>query len=285
MHVHITDNTSSKIYATLSAELSQVHDAKLAVAFVSKSGLDLLHTSLDSALAKGATIEFLVGLDLEITNPDAIEHLLVLSVQHSNVHLYCYASNTPAAMYHPKLYLLRHDDLVTSIIGSSNLTPAGLLRNIEINAVIQGTTRDVPIIHAYEAYSNLKFLPGRFLPDKELVELYRAIHTQRRKAQRTGSQGTDAKQLREEYSRKLAELRRMNQPQPSTRDITGWRELVYDSLPQGDFTTAQAYTRVDFFRQYFPNNANIKAKIRQQLQMLRDLGFLEHLGRGLWRRL
>lgn len=33
-----------------------------------------------------------------------------------------------------------------------------------------------------------------------------------------------------------------------------------------------------------PNNRNIKAKIRQQLQMLRDIGFIEFVDRGLYRR-
>jgi type II restriction enzyme len=32
-----------------------------------------------------------------------------------------------------------------------------------------------------------------------------------------------------------------------------------------------------------PDNRHIKDKIRQQLQVLRDLGLLLHIDRGLWR--
>lgn len=32
----------------------------------------------------------------------------------------------------------------------------------------------------------------------------------------------------------------------------------------------------------FPGNRNIRPKIRQQLQVLRDMGILVHVGRGEW---
>ena len=32
-----------------------------------------------------------------------------------------------------------------------------------------------------------------------------------------------------------------------------------------------------------PDNRHVKDKIRQQLQVLRDLGFLLHIERGVWR--
>jgi type II restriction enzyme len=34
--------------------------------------------------------------------------------------------------------------------------------------------------------------------------------------------------------------------------------------------------------QIFPGNRNIRPKIRQQLQVLRDMGILIHLSRGEW---
>ncbi len=33
-----------------------------------------------------------------------------------------------------------------------------------------------------------------------------------------------------------------------------------------------------------PNNRNVRAKVRQQLQILRDMGLVEHLGPSRWRK-
>jgi len=48
------------------------------------------------------------------------------------------------------------------------------------------------------------------------------------------------------------------------------------------FTTQNAYQLEDTMMCIFPNNKNIKPKIRQQLQILRDMGILIHVGRGEW---
>lgn len=51
------------------------------------------------------------------------------------------------------------------------------------------------------------------------------------------------------------------------------------------FTLAQMYSFVDFLAQKHPYNQNIQAKIRQQLQVLRDKGIVEFLGNGKYRRI
>jgi len=49
------------------------------------------------------------------------------------------------------------------------------------------------------------------------------------------------------------------------------------------FTTADAYAFERELGQLHPDNRNIKAKIRQQLQELRDRNLLLHVGRNCWR--
>jgi type II restriction enzyme len=61
--------------------------------------------------------------------------------------------------------------------------------------------------------------------------------------------------------------------------------MVYDFLPDGEFTNNEVYAYKSVFKQKYPDNQNIEAKIRQQLQTLRDLGFVEHLGKARWRKL
>ena len=124
-------------------------------------------------------MEFLVGLDMRSTDPQALETLYSVCSSHPGAAMYCYASLTPAGIYHPKLYLLKGDEDATCIIGSSNLTEGGLKKNVEVNAIIEGTTSDEVISDAYSAYNRLKFHPKRVVPDEEFLELYRQLcHTE-----------------------------------------------------------------------------------------------------------
>jgi len=49
------------------------------------------------------------------------------------------------------------------------------------------------------------------------------------------------------------------------------------------FTTADAYAFTRELEQLHPDNRHVRDKIRQQLQVLRDMGLLIHVGRGDWR--
>jgi type II restriction enzyme len=55
---------------------------------------------------------------------------------------------------------------------------------------------------------------------------------------------------------------------------------VVQSLGKLEFTLADVYARADALAKLHPNNAHVRDKIRQQLQVLRDLGLLEFLGGG-----
>jgi type II restriction enzyme len=71
---------------------------------------------------------------------------------------------------------------------------------------------------------------------------------------------------------------------PSVR--RGWTVDVLNaarSLGRRDFSLADVYAFERHFAELHTNNRNIRPKIRQQLQVLRDLGFLEFVGRGRYR--
>ena len=55
------------------------------------------------------------------------------------------------------------------------------------------------------------------------------------------------------------------------------------SAATGIFTTADAYAFTRELEKLHPDNRHVKDKIRQQLQVLRDLGLLLHVERGIWR--
>jgi type II restriction enzyme len=53
--------------------------------------------------------------------------------------------------------------------------------------------------------------------------------------------------------------------------------------PSDSFTTADVYAFERELEQLHPDNRNVRPKIRQQLQILRDTGLLIHIDRGEWR--
>ncbi|MDP7151392.1 MAG: DpnI domain-containing protein [Paracoccaceae bacterium] len=74
------------------------------------------------------------------------------------------------------------------------------------------------------------------------------------------------------------------QPQKSR----GWLLDVLrcvENIGQSEFTIAQVYEFEGELSGLYPNNSNIRAKIRQQLQVLRDKGQIEFIGGGVYRRI
>jgi type II restriction enzyme len=56
-----------------------------------------------------------------------------------------------------------------------------------------------------------------------------------------------------------------------------------DSIGKRDFQIEDVYAFEDRLSGLYPNNRNVKPKIRQQLQYLRDKGYLQFLARGSYR--
>ena len=57
-----------------------------------------------------------------------------------------------------------------------------------------------------------------------------------------------------------------------------------DLIGQPTFTLDDVYAHEDRLSSLYPGNRNVRPKIRQQLQVLRDNGYLDFVGRGRYRR-
>ena len=55
-----------------------------------------------------------------------------------------------------------------------------------------------------------------------------------------------------------------------------------EMLGEREFTLAQIYAYEDYLQARHPQNAHVRDKIRQQLQVLRDQGYLKFLGSGVY---
>lgn len=76
----------------------------------------------------------------------------------------------------------------------------------------------------------------------------------------------------------------LREERPSAR---GWLIEVMkcvEAIGRADFELADVYRFEEHMQRLYPGNLHVREKLRQQLQVLRDAGFIEFLGRGKYRR-
>ncbi len=72
-----------------------------------------------------------------------------------------------------------------------------------------------------------------------------------------------------------------------TSEVKGWIIDILncvDSIKNNDFSLNEIYQFENRLREKYPNNNFIKDKIRQQLQILRDKGIIEFIGKGKYKK-
>ena len=122
-------------------------------AFASQDGLNWLFEDpiIDQFVVNGGEVDLVVGLDA-ITNRRALERLQELENLHDHFRPRVFW-NEVAALFHPKLSDFGYDDGSRRlIVGSGNLTPGGLMNNIEGYTVIsanQGEEIDVSALDEF----------------------------------------------------------------------------------------------------------------------------------------
>lgn len=75
---------------------------------------------------------------------------------------------------------------------------------------------------------------------------------------------------------------------PMIQEGTSWKndvKNVVKSLPSNNFTLEDVYLYENQLQALHPNNLHVKDKIRQQLQFLRNEGFIEFVDKGLYRKI
>lgn len=72
---------------------------------------------------------------------------------------------------------------------------------------------------------------------------------------------------------------------PAERGWTLGTLRVVRNIAKPEFSLADVYNHAAELQSLHPNNRHVRDKIRQQLQVLRDLGFLQFLGHGTYRTL
>ena len=85
----------------------------------------------------------------------------------------------------------------------------------------------------------------------------------------------------------VAQYQRVYNLQTKSVESRGWLMDTLHIVERLDetFTIKQMYSFVDELQIKYPNNNHIPDKIRQQLQFLRDKGFIVFKGHGIYKRI
>jgi len=121
---------------------------------VRRSGMRHIQEDIKSFLARGGVGAVSVGVDIENTSVEGLKDLLDLE-SHGSMETFVY-HNESASTFHPKIYYLADDVFAQLVVGSFNITEAGLFTNNEAGLLVTGAIGDGEIVAAREALTALR---------------------------------------------------------------------------------------------------------------------------------
>ena len=178
MAIQILSNLNYPIGNIINQELQNANSAKMAVAFLKYSGVQVIERAINDCLKNNGNIEIIAGLDFKTTDPQSMHYFIQLQKQVSNLKFYCYGDkdeNKTDVVFHPKIYLFEKGRETTGIVGSTNLTRGGLLTNFEVNVVIK-ETKPLYFSQLEAIYNSVKFTDSVFSPDEEYLAGYSDVY-------------------------------------------------------------------------------------------------------------
>ena len=129
--MYIVDNVNAIHLDAVKKLFEEAKEITVCVAFIKESGVSKILDSIEKALVNGSKVTIFAGLDLYLTEPNALKAIYALSKQYRTANLYlCEESG---ATFHPKLYFSVFDKKAYLLIGSANLTNGGLIKNNELS--------------------------------------------------------------------------------------------------------------------------------------------------------
>ena len=126
----------------------------IAVAWVRASGMSYLSERFAHFLRHGGHLSVIVGIDLHNTTREGLQALLDLE-QFGNAETFVY-HNEAGSVFHPKLYLFRNEEEARLIVGSNNITEAGLYVNVEAGLQVDTAVDASVVAQALDALSSWK---------------------------------------------------------------------------------------------------------------------------------
>jgi len=192
----------------------------------------------------------------------------------------CHCRQKSVHNLHAKLFIL--DD--KAIVTSGNLTPGGLRNNLEYGILFRNqSVKDIK-----QDYLSIFTNPD--YPDitEQVIEkaqnILASVPRDKQKAIRLPDSSLFDDILNDENISERFE----GGVQSIVSNLSGWEKDVFNCLLKIEkdvFTIDEIYSFERVLAEKHPNNKNVQPKIRQQLQYLRDIGLLEFLHPGQYKKL
>jgi phosphatidylserine/phosphatidylglycerophosphate/cardiolipin synthase-like enzyme len=181
---------------------------------------------------------------------------------------------------HAKIYLF---DQKSAIVTSANLTSGGLVNNYEYGVKIDSSSTMKEVVGDFDKMKSSD-LSGEI--NTSILDDINEILDDTPERSELDLPKFDWGKFEEEEIEE--DEMYLGGTELIRKKLSGWTEQVFMKLEKIDkfiFTTEDIYSFREELQKEYPNNQNIEAKIRQQLQVLRDLGLLQFLERGKYKKL
>ncbi len=223
-----------------------------------------------SAKQKNVNFELITSFKLNSIHTGSLDLLAIENIINQNGTV----KNHPKL--HSKIYLFDDEKV---IITSGNLTTGGLIKNYEYGIYTDNNFVVSQVVADFRLISNNE-ITG--LVKKSDIDKVKIILSKIPKSESIKLPKFELETPEEKYD--IIAL-----PEKSiTSSLSGWKLEVFNCLlkiPNSDFELTDLDKFIPMLKQRYPENNNIKAKIRQQLQYLRDIGLVEFNGNATYRKL
>ena len=250
--------------------LELVHQSKKSIKITSPFVKQNICDELINAKAKSSKVELITSFKLMSIYSGSLDISAIESIIDNNGTV----KNFPKL--HSKIYLF---DESKAIITSGNLTYGGLLKNYEYGIYLDDKSIVQKITNDFESLS-INERTG--LVRKTDLEIVKQILSKIPKS-------VSPKLPSFEIETPEEKLDVIETPiEPILSSLAGWKLEVFkcaNSIPKQIFTLNEINKFEKYFKKIYPTNLHISDKIRQQLQYLRDLGLIEFLGSGKYKKL
>lgn len=130
---------------------------RAAVAYARWDGIGLIAERLEAFLSGGGEFQSIYGVANGITTPDSLLYSLYLKeLFQSHTYAGAIEDRYVNATFHAKFFEFRFEDRVVVIVGSANLTGAGMSRNTEMGAEIECDLKSKTAAHGEAAWRGMK---------------------------------------------------------------------------------------------------------------------------------
>lgn len=177
----MTGGATAALLPQLKIQLASATTVDIAVAFVMKSGVELLRSAISETLSRGGRVRLLTGDYMDASDPVALLQLLDLLPASGSIERRVYQTRIAAGhgnglprAFHPKAYIFEHADKTgTAFVGSSNLSRTALQDGVEWNYRIVSSRDGKGFNDILTAFDALFHDPATTALTHEWVEAYK----------------------------------------------------------------------------------------------------------------